>query len=297
MSKEWMKGILGVTLALGVCGLAAADAQPAPPAPAEDQGPDVNWVQGPASGELGSVATVTVPEKYIFAGPDDTKKLMEAMHNPTSGTEMGLIAPMEGSWFIVFEYDDSGHVADDEKGDLDADAILKTLRESQKEGNKERAKRGWNTLEISGWMQPPHYDPETHNLEWGTRLKSSSGSGNVNYNSRLLGRTGVMSATFVGDEKEMNEAMAAYKTILKGHAFVSGQKYAEFRKGDKVAKYGLAALITGGAAAVALKSGLLAKFWKLIVLAVAGGAAGIRKLFGKLRNESTVSPEGGPTPT
>ena len=295
MSKRRMTAILGVTLALGVCGLALADAQPAPPK--EDPGSDVNWIQGPATGELGSIATVSVPEKFVFAGPEDTRKLMEAMHNPTSGAEMGFIAPEEGSWFIVFEYDDSGHVADDEKGKLDADEILKTMRESQKEGNKERAKRGWNTLELTGWTAPPHYDAKSNNLEWGTRLKSSSGSENVNYNSRLLGRTGVMSATFVGDEAAMTEAMTVYRTILEGHTFVAGQKYAEFRSGDKVAKYGLTALITGGAAAVALKSGLLGKFWKLIVLAVAGGAAGLRKLFGKLRNETTVTPEGGPTAT
>jgi uncharacterized membrane-anchored protein len=295
MSQRLSKMILCASLALGAYGLAAADAQPAPPA--EDHGPSVHWIQGPATGELGSIATVTVPEKFMFAGPEDTKKLMEAMQNPTSGDEMGFIAPEGGAWFIVFEYDDSGHVADDEKTKLDADEILKTMREGQKEGNKERAKRGWDTLELTGWAAPPHYDAETHNLEWGTRLKSSTGGENVNYNSRLLGRTGVMSATFVGDEKEMAEAMAVYKSILKGHEFVSGQKYAEFRSGDKIAKYGLTALITGGAAAVALKSGLLGKFWKLIVLAVAGGAAGIRKLFGKLRNETTVTPEGGPTPT
>jgi uncharacterized membrane-anchored protein len=295
MSERILRGTLSVCLALGACGVALADAQPAPEA--TDEGPDVHWIQGPATGELGSIATVTVPEKFVFAGPDDTRKLMEAMHNPTSGSEMGFIAPAEMNWFIVFEYDDSGHVADDDKEKLDADAILKTMRENQKEGNKERAKRGWNTLELTGWTAPPHYDAETHNLEWGTRLKSSAGSENVNYNSRLLGRSGVMSATFVGDEQAMSEAMVAYKTILKGHTFVSGQQYAEFRKGDKVAKYGLAALITGGAAAVALKSGLLAKFWKLIVLAIAGGAAGARRLFAKFRNETTVSPEGGPTPT
>jgi uncharacterized membrane-anchored protein len=295
MKPRILQIVLLACIALGAFGLAAAEAQPAPPA--EQQGPDVHWVQGPATGELGKMATVAVPEKYGFLGPADTKKIMEAMHNPTTGSEMGLIAPAGGNWFIVFEYNDAGHVADDEKEKLDADAILKSLREGQKEGNEERAKRGWNTLEITGWMQPPHYDADTHNLEWGTRLKSSEGSANVNYESRLLGRTGVMNATLVGDEQAIGEAMPVFKSILKGHTFVAGQQYAEFRKGDKVAEYGLAALITGGAAAVALKSGLLGKLWKVIALAIAGGAAGIKKLIAKMRNETTVSPEGGATPT
>ena len=284
---------LALSVALGVCGLALAGAEEVDPAKAQEGKPSIDWVTGPAEGKLGSIATVAVPETYIFAGPDDTRKLMEAMQNPTSGDEMGFLAPTEGEWFIVFEYDDSGHIADDEKAELDGDAILKTLREGQKAGNKEREKRGWDTLEITGWMQAPHYDAESHNLEWGTKLKSSTGSENVNYNSRLLGRTGVMSATLVGNEKAIQEGMATYKDILKKHSFVPGQKYAEFRAGDKVAKYGLTALITGGAAAVALKTGILQKFWKLIVLAVAAGAAGLKKFF--TRNKPM--PEGGPTPT
>ena len=271
---SFIRGFLVLVLNLGLCGLALAD-----------DAPSIDWVTGPADGKLGSIATVKVPEAYIFAGPDDTRKLLEAMQNPTSGDEMGFLTPVDGEWFIVFEYDDSGHVADDEKAELDADAILKTLRAGQKEGNKERQKRGWETLEIAGWMQAPHYDPDTHNLEWGTRLQSSSGTSNVNYNSRLLGRTGVMSATFVGSEEEIQAAMSVYKDILKGHAFVPGQKYAEFRSGDKVAKYGLTALITGGAAAAAIKTGLFQKFWKLIVVAVAAGAAGLKKLF---RRSSSV---------
>jgi uncharacterized membrane-anchored protein len=41
----------------------------------------------------------------------------------------------------------------------------------------------------------------------------------------------------------------------------------------------LAALIAGGAGAVALKTGLLAKFWKLIVVAFAAIAGFIKKVF------------------
>ena len=263
----------------------------APEPEAKNEGAlDVSWVKGPATGQLGSIATVNVPEKFLFAGPDDTRKIMEAMHNPTNGSEMGFVAPVEGNWFIVFEYEGTGHVKDDEHASLDADKIMSSLRASQEEGNKDRAKHGWETLELTGWMQPPRYDPDTHNLEWATRLRSSTTKENVNYNSRLLGREGVMSATLVGDEKDIQENLAIFKDVLRGHTFVAGQKYTEFRAGDKVAKYGLTALITGGAAAVALKTGLLAKFWKLIVLAVAGGASALKKLFGKSKSPAPDEP-------
>jgi uncharacterized membrane-anchored protein len=281
-------GLFVLSLALAVPGSAGAGPTE-PPSARSPEEPSVAWVPGPAAGQLGSIATLAIPEKFVFAGPEDTRKLMEAMHNPTSGAEMGFVAPVDGDWFVVFEYEETGHIKDDEKAALDADAILRSLREAQEEGNKDRRKRGWETLEITGWMQPPHYDIETHNLEWATRLRTNSGHENVNYNSRLLGRGGVMSATLVGSEQAILDSMEPFKSILRGHSFVPGQRYAEFRAGDKVAKYGLTALITGGAAAVALKTGLFKKFWKLIVLGIAGGIAALRKFF---RKAPTTSEDG-----
>ena len=79
---------------------------------------------------------------------------------------------------------------------------------------------------------------------------------------------------------------ADFKTLVPGYEFADGEKYGEFKPGDHVAEIGLAALITGGAAAVAAKKGwfaaigiALAKFWKLILIGVVGIGAAIRKLF------------------
>lgn len=260
-------------------GHAAAQGGSGTPGPAEGQ-PRIAWIVGPAVGELGTVATLNIPDGYVFAGPSDTRKIMESMQNLTDGSEMGFIAPVESDWFIVFEYQGVGYVRDDD-GDLDAEEILASLRRGNAEANRQRREKGWETLEILGWARAPHYSVETNNLEWATRLRSSDGPENVNYNSRLLGRHGVMSATLVCGEEEVVENMAAFREILAGHRYVPGGRYAEFRPGDKVAAYGLTALITGGAAAVAIKSGLFKKLWKLIVLAVAGGAAVLRRLFMK----------------
>ena len=52
---------------------------------------------------------------------------------------------------------------------------------------------------------------------------------------------------------------------LEGFSYKAGERYAEFRSGDKMAGYGLAALIGGGAAAAAVKTGILQKWWKLLV--------------------------------
>jgi len=45
--------------------------------------------------------------------------------------------------------------------------------------------------------------------------------------------------------------------MIGGFSYSSGYKYAEWRSGDKVAAYGLTALVAGGAGVALVKSGLL----------------------------------------
>lgn len=77
-----------------------------------------------------------------------------------------------------------------------------------------------------------------------------------------------MNADLVLAPNLVANAVPRFETLLSGFSYLPGSAYSEFRAGDKVAKYGLAALVVGGAAAIATKTGLLAKIWKLIVLAV-----------------------------
>ena len=53
------------------------------------------------------------------------------------------------------------------------------------------AERGWPELKIIGWQQVPRYNPTTNNLEWAI-YGESEGKPVVNWNTRLLGRKGVM---------------------------------------------------------------------------------------------------------
>ena len=74
------------------------------------------------------------------------------------------------------------------------------------------------------------------------------------------------------------------RTLLAAVAFNEGKRYADFNSHtDKIAEYGLAALIGGIAAK---KLGLLAmgglffaKFFKLIAVAVVAGGAAVRRFF------------------
>ena len=240
----------------------------------------IKWTTGPATGALGGQAEVKIPAGYIFAGGDDTRKLLEAMQNPTSGGELGFLAPADLAWFVVFEYDDSGYVKDTDKDSLDANAMLASIRAGTEAGNKERQKRGWPTMKIVGWEQPPRYDATSHNLEWAIRGESE-GEAVVNFNTRLLGRSGVMEVSLVVDPPLLAQTLPTFKSVLGGFSFTSGHKYSEFKAGDKIAKYGLTGLVVGGAAAVAAKAGVFKWLWKIILFGALAIGGVVKGLFGK----------------
>ena len=243
--------------------------------------PRPDWVVGPAVVDLGdNLAELAIDEKYIFAGAEDTKKIMKYLGNPLSNNEIGYIAPNEETtnWFIVFDYLPIGYVKDDEKNNIDSDAILKAIRTGNEKGNKLRKEQGFAPLTIKGWHNEPYYDEITNNLTW-TLLAEQHDAELVNHNVRILGRHGYISLVLVTDVPTLEAVKAQLDEIVDSISYKEGKSYAEFVQGDKVAKYGLTALIAGGAAATATKFGLfkfLGKMWKVIIIAVLGFLAALK---------------------
>jgi uncharacterized membrane-anchored protein len=257
---------------------------------AQNQEPGLPWLPGPIRGALGAEAEVSVPAGCGFLGSDQVGRFMEATENPASGLERGVVlctlARGSDYWFVVFSFDPSGYVRDDERGSLDSDAILAALRRGTAEGNRLRAQRGWVPLTLDGWQRTPFYDVNTNNLTWATIGRADTAR-MVNHSVRLLGRRGVMHADLVVSPQGYGEAVGLFASLLGGFSYSQGNRYAEWHAGDRVAAYGLTALIAGGAGAIAVKTGLLAKFWKLIVAGAVALAAGVKSLFGRGKRAST----------
>jgi uncharacterized membrane-anchored protein len=100
--------------------------------------------------------------------------------------------------------------------------------------------------------------------------------------------------------EDYGTARPRFDAVMRGFHFKQGNQYADFVKGDKIAAVGLSALVLGGAGAVALKTGLLAKSWKLIVgllialkklvvIVILAIGAALKKLWARFR--SVVAPK------
>lgn len=255
------------------------------PAIAQEQDPSkyieaLGWTSAPQSGHIDAVASIKLDGDLRFLSGNDADRFLQLNGNlPSPG--ISVVEDSQKGWFAVFEFDPSGYVKDDEK--LDADAMLTSLKESNVENNKERTKQHLSSMTLVGWSVPPHYEPGTHQLEWGTKYTDEEGGEVINYTSRLLGRDGVMSTTLVSSPQTFDSDLAAFRSALNNFSFDPGRSYAEYREGDKLAGYGLSALIVGAGTAAAVKFG--AGFFKAAGVAVVGGIAAIgaawRALFKK----------------
>jgi uncharacterized membrane-anchored protein len=245
---------------------------------------------GPADVPFRDLAAMHLPDSYIFVPPNEGAVLMRTLGNSTDERFVGLIVPKADDqyWFVTVDYNDSGHVGDDDAKSWNADELLQSIREGTEENNKDRIAHGMAALDIQGWVEPPAYDSASHRLVWSILAKdrgsASDAEAVINYNTYALGREGYFELNLVTGEKSISADKPHAAKLLAALDYKEGKRYEDFNaSSDRLAEFGLAALIGG---VVAKKLGFLAligvallKFWKLALvgLAVAGGT--ITKLF------------------
>ena len=240
---------------------------------------NLNWQMAPAVGKVGDKGEIKLAEPLMFLDAADTNTFLQ-FHGNLPQTSSYTITTKKGYWFGVLHFISDGYIKDDEK--IDADALLETLKEENIQGNEERRKQGLETLILDDWYFPPRYDTETNRLEWGTKLRSEKDQSiSVNVTTKILGKSGYISAILVSSPESLDKDLVEFKQSLKNFDYVSGEKYSEWKEGDKVAAYGLGALVLGGAAAVATKKGGLKLIWLAILAAGAAIWAVIKKLLNR----------------
>lgn len=252
----------------------------------EKESKPLDWQAGPSIGKMASISSIKLPEGYQFLGPEDTKLYTEASGNIATGQEIGLIINPDTDLIAYFDFNPIGYVKDDEKDQLDPVKMLKSHQEGQERANEVLRARGLRELEVIDWVKEPFYNEETQNLEWCLSLRAK-GSDRIfaNHNIRILGRHGVTKIVVPAGVDELETLIPELATLLEGYEYQTGNRYAEFTKGDKIAKYGLTALVAGGAAAAALKSGMLKPLLKGLGIAAIAITSFFRKIFGRKKED------------
>jgi uncharacterized membrane-anchored protein len=282
----------GLLLAL----LTAALASTASAAPSEDATKKVfddakqAAVKGPSDVALASQATLHLPAGLAFVPQPHAQRVLTAMGNPGSDSRLqGLVFPGgDGGWFAVVRYEAAGYIKDDDAREWNADDLLKSFREGTEASNAERKKMGAPEMEIVGWAEKPAYDAASHRLVWAMSSRDKGAPANaeqgVNYNTYALGREGYFSINLVTDLKELPAHKQAAASLLGALDYMDGKRYADFNAStDKVAEYGLAALVLGVGAKklglFAVIAAFVAKFAKIAILGAVAFGGAIFKIF------------------
>lgn len=279
------------------------------PAVAADSAPQMTAQQFLASltfreGKItlpGEIATLDLPPNFRYLDPADAEKLItDGWGNPPGAKTLGMIVPSDvnplsqAGWGVVVTYDKDGHVKDDDADHINYADLLNDMKQGMEEHNKERKQQGYPAMSLVGWAEQPSYDKAQHKLYWAKELHTEGSNDNgLNYNIRVLGREGVLVLNAVSGMGQIAEVKQEMKKVTAFTDFTPGHRYSDFNANtDKVAEYGIAALVAGG---VAAKLGFFGKifavllaFKKFIVLGVAALGGWLWKLLGR-KKEAAAS--------
>lgn len=248
-------------------------------------------IHGPSKIAILDEASFALPANRGFVPAAAAIRYLRALGNTVDEKSIiGFIVPLtdESDWMAVLSFEKAGYVRDDDARDWNADSILQNLRDGTEQSNAARKDRGLPELEVTGWAEPPKYDATTHRLVWSAILRDkgqSAGSLNaVNYRTLALGRNGYLSLTMVTQLSALAANKPVANALLADIDYLDGKRYADFNAGtDRVAEYGLAALIAGVAVKklglFAIVAAFVAKFFKVGLVAFVAFGAAIKRFF------------------
>lgn len=247
-----------------------------------------------------NIATLDMPSTFRYLDPADTEKiLVNAWGNPPGSKTLGMLLPSdvspltENSWGVIISYSEDGHIKDDDADSIKYDDLLKDMQEAVKDANEARKQKGYEAMTLLGWAEAPHYDKASHKFYWAKEYvtETQKGPHSLNYNIRVLGRKGVLVLNAVAGMNQIDAIKGEMKNVVAFTDFTAGNGYKDFDVStDKVAEYGLAALVAGG---VAAKLGFFGKifaflllFKKFVLIGLAAVGAGFYKLIGRNKKEA-----------
>lgn len=241
-------------------------------------------------------ALLNVPDGFVFLDREQSKRLLvDYWNNPSDRVTdlLGTLVPCENSCFYqitvayVISYSNCGYIKDDDANSIDYDELLKQLKDGEKEENEKLPieQQMW----LKGWAVQPKYLSSNHTLIWAKRF-SANGDDVINYDMRILGKSGLVSVNAVVGQDDLSEVQTQESKMINSVQFREGYRYSDFDSSrDKISDWTIGGLVAGG---VLAKTGILSKigifllkFSKIIIVGVIAAAGAVFKLFRRNREE------------
>ncbi|WP_205527139.1 DUF2167 domain-containing protein [Solimonas sp. K1W22B-7] len=284
--------VVAGALALGLSsfGVFAQESAAADPVSAAFEAAQPVMQKGPAKITLRDQATLDLPEGFAFIPQKEAGAILDAMGNGVDDQLVGMILAQKLEGFAVIDYIPSGYIKDEEAKDWNVSDMLESIKDGTAEQNKIRKERGMSEMEIVGWVEMPDYDASKHQLVWSLSSRDAgdapAAAQGINYNTYALGREGYLNLNLVTSTATIAAEKPLAQQLLAGIQYNPGKAYGDFNAStDKVAEYGIAALVGGVAAKklglLAMLGLFLAKAWKLVLIGIFGLGALLKKAAGR----------------
>ena len=258
----------------------------------------LDWIHEPGGYTVAPLAReIQLNDRYRLVVGNNAMAY-DRLVNGTSDPELEAVLESRidrSSAYYLFS--DTGYVPLDDWGELDADALLASIRQSTDKSNAARREVGIPEMHVRGWQMVPTLDRERSAVYWVIEAETE-GQTFLNATAVKLGRYGyemiiwaVSPQTYVGNRDEL-VSLADSITFRPGHTF------ADYQSGDALAGFGIASLVavTAGAAAskpqgflTTVKTVLLfalKKAWLGILLSAVAVVAILRRLYTPSRRQT-----------
>lgn len=243
------------------------------------------------SGQTGAVnlstahCTLNVPDGFVFLNKTDSRHLLvDYWENPEDRLEgvLGTMVKADAGIFYnvetayVITYDNCGYVSTKDANSINYTDLMADMKKQVKEENRKK-QPGEQKWELLGWGWQPYYDKQKKVLCWALHYKVDDAEV-INYDVRVLGKDGFVVIKAVSSPDLRKELIADNEAIIGSIEYNPGYTYADFNpKTDHVAEWTIGGLIAGKVLAKAGVWAFLTKFSKIIILAIIGFLAAIRK--------------------
>lgn len=195
----------------------------------------VNWVQGPQKASMGTIADINIPDGYRLADVHGARMILGTLNSPIPDDLAGILVPATGKWMATLEYSPSAYVKNPDVRQIDSKPVLTQIL-------NQIEKQAQGSVTSMSWQTQPSYDAARHLLEWSLLVVTPT-SKILNQTAAILGRHGVLQVTIAYPASLAGAP--SLKQVAGYLAFKNGERYADYKVGDKIAEAGLAELISG----------------------------------------------------
>lgn len=184
---------------------------------------------------LNNGVVLSVPEGYRFLDAVQGRTLVERLWgNPQNPGFLGLLLPQPGSrpdsilFGIEISMDETGYLSQQEALQLNYTALMQKMQQHLQQENNWRNKKGLSTVTDMYWALPPAYH-ETDNTQHLVRiLQLGKNVSFLNYEMRILTRTGALSLTAVANTSQLNTLQTLMPSMVGNIHMPVGQRYLDF---------------------------------------------------------------------